>query len=375
MGTAGFHVDSSKEMSRAGAEWVIAPTATAATPVRAYSSTFPRWIPPDASRKTIRAEARDRLPDHRRRHVVEEDRVGPRRDRRLHVLKRLRLDLDAEEVVRRRTRRGHRRGDPPGRADPVLLDEDPVRKGEPVVRSAPHPDGVLLEDPEQRRRFPRVEQLRPVRGDPRSVEGRRGGHAREPLEEVEGHPLRPQEGTGRTGRTPDPVAAGHPAPVGGEGNGNGRVDLAEHLRRHRPAAQHPVTPRKEERPTRHPGTPLRRGRRTGRPRAGPRGRSPRTWCREITARYRLTSSRFFPSLAIFRSSVLSRSRRASTMSGGALAVNRAFPSCPAMRAYSAFVFSTSLRRRFSSCPKSMRPSRGRQTSMSFTTAVASFTGM
>ena len=61
-----------------------------------------------------------------------------------------------------RVARGDRRGDPARRPDPVLLDENPVRKGEPVVRPASHPDGVLLEDPEQGRRFPRVEQPRAV---------------------------------------------------------------------------------------------------------------------------------------------------------------------------------------------------------------------
>ena len=290
-GDAGIHVDSSKEMSREGAEWVIAPTATAATPVRAYSSMFPRWIPPDASRRTIspkratasqprgrrsrRSARRPPGPSHHRRgHIVEEDRVGPRRDRRLHVRNRLRLDLDAKQVVRRRTRRGDRRGDPPDRADPVLLDQDPVRKGEPVVRPAPHPDGVLLENPEQRRRFPRVEKLRAVGGDPRSVEGRRGGHAREPLEEVQGHPLRSQERGGGTGRVPDPVAPGHATPFGGEGNGNGRVDLAEHLRRHRPAAQHPVTPRQEK---------ARRVSPDASPKGSPNGASSRRAARTISS--------------------------------------------------------------------------------------------
>ena len=77
---------SSMLRSSAGAEWVSAPTEMKSTPVAAISATLSSVIPPDASSSRAAPPAASRSGDRgsraaRRRHVVEQQPVGARRER------------------------------------------------------------------------------------------------------------------------------------------------------------------------------------------------------------------------------------------------------------------------------------------------------
>ena len=86
----------SSETSRERAEWVSAPTETKSTPVSAISRTVSSVTPPEASSVARPAIERDGLAHQRRRHVVEQDRVGAGVERLAHLVERLGLDLDRE---------------------------------------------------------------------------------------------------------------------------------------------------------------------------------------------------------------------------------------------------------------------------------------
>src|SRR3990172_4047730 len=260
------------------------------------------------------------------------------------------------------------------RADGVLLDEDAVGQGKPVVLPAARPDRVLFQDAEQRGGLPRIQNAGAECRYPLDVRSRGRGDAGEMLEEIQGDPFPPEKPSRRPSRLPDLLPPGHPGPFPDERSRDLRIDLAEHLGRHHAAAEHALRPG-EELPVRGAGKGGAEGvaERSVLPERGPDDLL--VFESRNHDRYRVTSSRFFPRLDSFCSRSSWRVRCASTMSPGAFAMNFSFPSFALTTESSALAFSISLRSRRASLRKSMSPARGRHTSMSFTTAVASSTGM
>ena len=94
------------------------------------------------------------------RHVVEQHDVGIVRDRRLHLLDGVALDLDARMCRRYRARSRDR---PPDiavhRCQVVVLDQDRARQIHAVVLPPAAPHRVLLQRPPARQGLPRIENL------------------------------------------------------------------------------------------------------------------------------------------------------------------------------------------------------------------------
>ena len=86
--------------------------------------------------------------------------------------------------------------DAAGHRDVVLLDQDRVEEPDPVVRAAARGHRRLLEHAQARRRLAGVEDPHPRPRLP-DRERRRGGHARQALQQVQGRALGGQQGPGR----------------------------------------------------------------------------------------------------------------------------------------------------------------------------------
>src|SRR5512134_184221 len=324
--------------------------------------------------KDARAEAPNGFADHRWGHVVEKDRIGALRRRRLGIFQALHLDLDADQMRDGPPRRRQRLGDPPRCADPVLFDQDAVGERGAMIDAASDPDGVFLQRAMQGGGLPGVQDPGAVRGDLLHVSRGRRGDAGKPLQEIQRHALAAQQGTCGTPRLAHAIPGLHAEPLLRERHGDRPIDLPENLGRHGAAAEDAWSASDKR---------AVRGRRQGCPEGiaersvlAQRGVDERFEFKTVDhERYRVTSSRFLDSLEHFSSRSSFRARCAATMSAGAFATNFSLASFAATTESSAPALSTSFRRRLASWSKSMSPANGRQTSMSFTTAVASWTGM
>ena len=112
----------------------------------------------------------------------------------------------------------------------VLLDEEGIKKPDPVVFTATRPDGVLLRHAETGDGLSRIQQFcigMVNQADEISGAGRRGG---ERLQEIERAALRRQQASRPAGETEQDRIAGHLLTFCHEpGDGDVRVDLSEDL--------------------------------------------------------------------------------------------------------------------------------------------------
>ena len=231
---------SSRLTSSAGAECVSAPTLMKSTPVSATARTVSSVIPPDASSSARPATSGDGLSQLVRGHVVEQQPRHARVERRAHLVERRALHLDLHAV--RRALRIASRGrltHPAGERGVVLLHEHGVVEPGAVARAAAGAHRLLLERAQAGRGLAGVEDPDACALDRPHVAGGERGHARQPAEEVERHPLRredrgaaagdlgqdarlapaavagaraPSAGRGRPARTPPRPRPGRPAP-------------------------------------------------------------------------------------------------------------------------------------------------------------------
>ena len=127
----------SSPRSRAGAEWVRAPTETASTPARPAARAPSRVMPPHAS---VRARPATRATASRSsvgRHVVEQDPVRAGLERRPDAVEVVGLHLHEHArqlAARPRDRLGQPRA---GEREVVVLHEHPVEEPHPVVAPPP----------------------------------------------------------------------------------------------------------------------------------------------------------------------------------------------------------------------------------------------
>jgi hypothetical protein len=113
---------------------VRAPTDTKSAPVAASSgSPIERDTAGDLGAGPAGA-APHGLPDVGRREVVEQHDVGARAEGRVHLVEALRLHFDRQR--RRGPHAGHRRLDPPGEPDVVVLDEHAGVEARAVIHAA-----------------------------------------------------------------------------------------------------------------------------------------------------------------------------------------------------------------------------------------------
>ena len=187
------HGETSRETSSERAEWVSAPTEMRSTPV---SRDRAHVVEGDAARGLERhapGDQGDGLPQERRRHVVEQDPVGARRECLGDLVERVALDLD------RQARAGGAQpldgvADAGAQAQVVVLDEDPVVQSEAMVRRASAGHGALLERAQARRRLARVQDRRAGALHGLDVAPRERGDARHAREQVERSALARQHG-------------------------------------------------------------------------------------------------------------------------------------------------------------------------------------
>ena len=165
------------------------------------------------------------------RHVVEQDDVGARVQRRLHLGQPVTFHFQHCAWRKEIARSFHCDGDVAiDRSQVVVLDEDRRGEVESVVHSAPGAHRILLQTAPARRRFPRVENLRPRSANRVDVAGREGGHPRHPLQKIEGNPLGRQHSPRVTGDVEDRFALGEPCSVlGVYSNARLRVELVKGL--------------------------------------------------------------------------------------------------------------------------------------------------
>src|SRR6266545_2781429 len=95
----------------------------------------------------------DRFPDVLDRKVVDQDDVGARGNRLVHLRETLRLDLD-RHFLTRGLHRSHYHDPAAPETNMVVLDQDPVVESRAMVRAAAGAHGVLLERAKRRRRLP-----------------------------------------------------------------------------------------------------------------------------------------------------------------------------------------------------------------------------
>ena len=200
-------------MSAACTECVSAPTDTKSAPVVASSGMRASVTPPETSVFARPAMMRHGAADLRRRQVVEQDDVGAGVGRFGGLLDALRFDFDRRpgEAARAFAMAAT---DPAGQAHVVVLDQDQVEQPEAMVGASADAHGVLLEGPQRRRGLAGVEDGDAPAGGV-DIGARRGGNAREPLEQVERRAFGRQQRrcrplqTGEDVARHDAIAVGH----------------------------------------------------------------------------------------------------------------------------------------------------------------------
>ncbi|BAF58407.1 hypothetical protein PTH_0227 [Pelotomaculum thermopropionicum SI] len=177
----------------------------------------------------------------RRVHVVQHDDVGPGLQGLFYPSQVLHFNLNPGRVGSAPPRRLHRRPDPAGRFDVVVLDQHGIVKAEAVIVPAAHPDRVFFKHPEARRGFSGIHQAGLFPGNQFNQPRRPGGNAGQALQEIQGQALAGQDRPRPAGQFGQHLAALYPLAVAHQGPElNERVQAQKNPLRHRQPCHHSV---------------------------------------------------------------------------------------------------------------------------------------
>ena len=190
--------------SRAGEEWVRAPTETKSTPVAAISATVSSVTPPEASSSRAAGTPRggDGLPQLGGTHVVEQQPVSPGLCALPNLVEVAALDFDRQAGLGL-AGTPHRLPHTARNGCVVLLDQDRVVETHPVVGPAARRHRGLLQRPQSRGCLPRVEDPGPRALDSPNEPRGQGRDPGEVAEQVERGPLRGEQRSRRAGGSRD----------------------------------------------------------------------------------------------------------------------------------------------------------------------------
>ena len=181
----------------------------------------------------------DRLAHHLRRHIIQHNDIRAARERLAHPREILHLDLDLRHMARIRPRPRERLADAARHLDMIILDEHRVVQPQPVIAAAAHAHRILIEQPQPRRRLPRIDQPRPIRRRNRREPRRPRRDPRHMLEQIQREPLARQHSARRAVHLSDHRPRRELRPVCElRRKGNPRLQELEHPARHRDARQH-----------------------------------------------------------------------------------------------------------------------------------------
>ena len=148
-------------MSSAAELCVIQPTEIRSTPVAAIAGAVAAVMRPEASVITLAARHGNRLPEVVDAHIVEQDRIGAKRQRLLELRQRIDLDLDLDHVTGMGLGTRDRGADIAGERDVVVLDQHGIVEAETVIAAAAGPHGVFLQGPQAGRGLAGADDLSP----------------------------------------------------------------------------------------------------------------------------------------------------------------------------------------------------------------------